>query len=205
MVRALLAGTKTQTRRLMPGQEYLRQAYDPIVSGTRIYNYAAEEIISKAPISVGDRLWCRETWSGVHSFRDTPPSLRQSVMTQDGPILRDDIWFWADGNPDGGDYERPRPGIHMPRWSSRLTLTVTDVRVQRLQDISEDDARAEGCPFTHDGRQYDPPAPDVDSWQGYGRASFCLLWDSINGAGSWEANPWVAAYTFTVEKRNIDA
>jgi hypothetical protein len=90
--------------------------------------------------------------------------------------------------------EMPRcPSIHMPRWASRITLTVTDVRVQRLQDISRGDAMDEGCPLPNmaDG-------PDPRDW-------FADLWDSLNAKRApWDSNPWVAAYTFTVEQRNID-
>ena len=88
---------------------------------------------------------------------------------------------------------RLRPGMFMPRWASRLTLTVTDVRVKRLQDISETDAKAEGAMLEYgEGANI-----------GHRRA-FELVWKHINGPGAWEANPWFAAYTFTVERRNID-
>jgi len=94
----------------------------------------------------------------------------------------------------------------MPRWASRLTLHVTDVRVQRLQDISEVDAVAEGvAPFLTSGAYVSPE--NTGNGQRVGYSAYDLyrdLWDSINGAGSWEANPWVAAYTFTVEHANID-
>lgn len=88
------------------------------------------------------------------------------------------------------------PSIHMPRWASRLTLTVTDVRVQRLQEISEEDAQAEGVPpFVWVGRHLDAPH----------RYNFQLLWDELHGPGSWDADPHVVALTFAVERRNIDA
>lgn len=98
---------------------------------------------------------------------------------------------------------------HMPRWASRITLLVTDVRVQRLQDISEEDAIAEGCrPF------FDETDPEiVHGPNGTPHEMIPLkgptdhfrnLWNNINGPGSWEANPWVAAYTFTPVFQNID-
>jgi hypothetical protein len=79
----------------------------------------------------------------------------------------------------------------MPRWASRLTLTVTDVRVQRLTEISDEDAEAEGVTPGFGG------GPIVED--------FLCLWNSIHGPFACNANPWIAAYTFTVERRNIDA
>jgi hypothetical protein len=81
--------------------------------------------------------------------------------------------------------------IHMPRRYSRLTLYVTDVRVERLQDISKEDARAEGCPARGGDDGLDP------------RGWYRDLWDSINGPGAWDENQWVAAYTFAVRAGNI--
>lgn len=210
MVRALLAGTKTQTRRAMGQQEALSRAYSPIIDGGKVFNYAGEELIDQARFCVGDRLYVREAWSGVYAFRDTPPAQRESALTPDGPLLREDVWFWADGNPDGGDYEKPRPGIHMPRWASRITLTVTDVRVERLIAISAEDAIAEGVVDTgrRDGAPYSHftvrgvPGIVIEHEP---EPVYAQLWEMINGPGSWGVNPWVAAYTFTVQHANIDA
>lgn len=80
----------------------------------------------------------------------------------------------------------------MPRWASRLTLIVTDVRVQRLQDISRGDAMGEGCPFQNMADGDDP------------REWFRALWNSLHGPDAWDANPWVCALTFTVHRCNID-
>lgn len=89
---------------------------------------------------------------------------------------------------------RWRPGIHMPRWASRLTLHVTDVRVQRLQDISEDDAQAEGCPCQSDD---DLCGMEAAGW-------FRDLWDSLNAERApWSSNPWVVAVTFRPVLGNI--
>ncbi|PSJ60799.1 hypothetical protein [Pseudaminobacter soli (ex Li et al. 2025)] len=204
MVRALLDGRKTQTRRVIgtfhdfdPLQDLIRffDANDKFIGNND--GPPAEECRKyeepSVRFAVGDRLWVREVFSYESLDVD-----RNGFMPP---------WYWADGNPSSGDFTKPKPSIHMPRWASRLTLTVTDVRVQRLQEISEADARAEGCPVSWDGKPYDPPHPEVDSWQGYGRASFCLLWNKLNaprGFG-WYANPWVVAVSFTVEHRNIDA
>ncbi len=96
------------------------------------------------------------------------------------------------------------PSIHMPRWASRLTLIVSAVKIERLQDISEADARAEGMPVDHDGNYYEPPAPEQDNWQGYARASFSLFWCRLNGPAAWTANPYVAAVSFFVHVVNVD-
>ena len=95
----------------------------------------------------------------------------------------------------------------MPRWASRLTLTVTDVRVERLQDISEADAIAEGCaPLSHPMGRADLLWHEIgpDQWQAPSRW-YRTLWDSINGAGAWADNPWVVAVSFDVREGNIDA
>jgi len=184
MVRALLAGTKTQTRRV------LKEPYGML---ERMPDGEWKPIPTK--IFVGDRLWVRETWAPLTALTHNDPG-PQAII--DGGFYR------ADEGTVDGEISKWKPSIFMPRHASRLTLTVTDVRVERLQDISEADARAEGCPVTWDGKPYAPPPPEVDSWQGYGRYSYCLLWSKINGPGSWDVNPWVVAYTFTVQHGNID-
>ena len=113
---------------------------------------------------------------------------------------------------------RVRRARFMPRWASRLTLTVTEVRVQRLQDISEEDAKAEGvtrCGWAEDmagdGRhEWHVPAEKPGEYPGLTNAypspvaAFWELWDHIHGPAAWNENPWVAAYTFTVQRGNID-
>ncbi|CUJ54281.1 hypothetical protein [Achromobacter sp. 2789STDY5608628] len=193
MVRAILAGNKTQTRRI--AKEFAgRDGLDAILR--RFPNQ------SGCPYGQpGDRLWVRESTHRrpmIHLMTGEPLD-----QTYDGGA------YTADGadvlTPEGFDlawwYSRKScPSIHMPRWACRLVLEITGVRVERLNDISEEDARAEGCPFTWDGNQYEPPPPEVDSWQGYGRASFSLLWSQINGPESWNSNPWV----WVVEFRRAD-
>lgn len=148
----------------------------------------------------GMRLWVRETWTYINDqsehglevcigYNADGDDLPNRPILAVGPEWRDrvDRWPWI---------RRKRPAIHMPRWASRLTLTVTDVRVQRLQEISERDAEAEGVyPILvpPDGGS----CPHVEG--------FRELWDKLNGKGAWDANPWVSALTFTVEHRNIDA
>lgn len=142
----------------------------------------------------GDRLWVREAWAKVGDADDDIHAC---------PDLRVHAYFRADAvDPER---QRWRPSIHMPRRLSRLTLYVTDVRVERLQDISEIDALAEGVsslpieetqgPHGETGRPPLGSAPSV---------RYAQLWDAINGAGAWDANPWVAAYTFVPRLGNID-
>lgn len=207
MVRALLAGTKTQTRRAFKGVEEVRPGYFHVFgSGGGIFCDGEAEVKHWAPsylrIATGDRLYVREhrrTVGMAGAFDSVPPRDFEPQA----------VWYVADGEAPGDEFPgKFRQGMHMPRWASRLTLTVTNVRVERLQDCSEEDARSEGIIDTGNplGRwkNYLPEAypPGI----GFSSAvnSYATLWNSINGDGAWEANPWVAAYTFTVERRNID-
>jgi hypothetical protein len=139
----------------------------------------------------GDRLWVRETWR-VHPWYDgdaprnlsaCPPA---DIEYRATPIARSE-------EPEDG-YGRWRPSIHMPRWASRLTLSVTDVRVERVQEISPEDCVAEGV-FADGAYVIEPGLP-------YPVATFKALWDSINAARgySWDSNPWVWCVTFEVVK-----
>lgn len=178
MVRALIEGRKTQTRRV------LKPPY-----GTLEYlpDRTWKPICTK--FCPGDRLYVREAHSilprAAYRMSIGTGTIAQAEHPTDG--------YTAAVFREGFDRSRPprwRPSIHMPRWASRLTLTVTDVSVQRLQDISDDDAQAEGmAPLMN-------PEP-VEA--------FCALWRSLHGPDAWDANPWVVALTFTVEQRNIDA
>jgi hypothetical protein len=190
MVRALIAGTKTQTRRALKPQ--------PVQNSAGLWTWQRRgvsvqgeglELALALRIAVGDRLYVRETWQAL-SFGDYLPT---KCRTCDLRFAATDTLGSAPKDIRGYPW---RPGIHMPRWASRLTLTVTDVRVERLQEISVGDAVAEGALSTADVDQF----AEVHALPMY-RA----IWTGINGPGSWEANPWVAAYTFTVEHGNIDA
>ena len=190
MVRALLAGTKTQTRRAVKPPDLARDK----VGGPELWTgfmgwQSAAAVLADQSLSAnkqtrcpygmpGDLLWCRESFSGPHHQERHPP--------RDWHTL-DPIHYWADGNPSEGDWTRPRPGMFMPRWASRITLEVTEVRVERLQVISEADAIAEGV-YT------DPACPAYDGYR--------ALWHQINGAGSWDANPWVWVVLFKVMRES---
>lgn len=220
MVRALLEGKKTQTRRLLkvevppsPGMDsWLRVSLGKPVDRPKhdapyLDSYCSARRSDANPRGMsenwcwwtrddrqglptfrvgyapGDRLWVRETFAHATNF---PPAVRY-YATDDVHELR-----------------RKRPAIHMPRWASRLTLTVTQVRVQRLHDITEIDSSDEGAPccvMDDDGKFY-------ENQGGTYRCGFVGLWNSINGkrtGAAWDDNPWIVALTFTVEKRNIDA
>lgn len=200
MVRAILDGRKTQTRRVMRVQpKWISRAW---YWGHRLYDKGAgvqhfhtrefsESLLERwaraCPYGAsGDRLWVRETWAYFGGDEYLYQQHRGSVFYQ------------ADGAPKpteptyvpGG---RWRPSIHMPRWASRLTLEVTEVRVQRVQEISEEDARAEGLP------PYEPSEGDGGAVEGpaWYRIGFSHLWDSINGKRTpWACNPWCWALTF---------
>ena len=181
MVRALLDGRKTQTRRVLSGDwedceppyvarydEGARAVWcDPIDSSVCGFTGAAGA-------AVGDRLWVRE------AFCEILPG--DAVLYRASEPLEQRTW---------------QPSIHMPRWASRATLIVDDVRVERVQDISAADARAEGVIEIDDPRYSDVTVI----------SRFERLWDSLNaqrGFG-WDANPWVVALTFRVIQQNIDA
>ncbi|MQV04125.1 hypothetical protein [Sinorhizobium meliloti] len=191
MVRALLDGRKTQTRRLCkdqppPGVTIIRKTirpfgkepYHAFERRTKFGNFGGEVPVK---ISRGDRLWVKETHARVGDNGDDHMAC---------PDLTRLVYYRADDVQP--ELSRWRPSIFMRRQDSRLTLLVTDVRVERLQDISIGDALAEGWPGAVEANKM--PAT---KWYRH-------LWDEINGAGSWDANPWVAAYTFTVIKQNID-
>lgn len=145
MVRAILEGRKTQTRR--------------IIKGKRDANGISIEIPRFGKI--GDLLYVRETWSEDFDGR---------------------IQYRADTDGTGRKW---KPSIHMPRRVSRITLEITNIRVERLNDISEEDSEAEGVSGTW--------TRDLNyKWH------FKKLWESLNGAGSWEKNPWVWVVEFKV-------
>lgn len=194
MVRAILDGRKTQTRRVVKHAERIEQ-FERNRDGSFYYDFMDDldpaYVRSRdvpCPYGVpGDTLWVRE--------RTT--------------YIGDDYgWAHVRYDADGADlslthkagaspYTRTGksvPSIHMPRWASRITLRITDVRVQRLHDISEADARAEGVgePYFGDGDPpFEEPGVIVSRWM-----QFRNLWKTINGEGSWAANPWVWAVSF---------
>ena len=198
MVRALLSDTKTQTRRIVKGAPDDWAPVGPETFSPTVTDRHGDE--QPVPDSFGagdadgdcwircpygqpgDRLWVREAWDFIPEGDPGTPNCAG-------------IRYWADAayelcsppstfNPLMYGKEKVRPSIHMPRWASRITLEVTIVRVERLHDISRGDAMAEGCPFPNMAQGHDP------------RHWYAELWEQINGAGSWNANPWVWVIEF---------
>lgn len=193
MVRAILEGRKTQTRRIVKNP-------DSAISGCDISRLIDQPSVIESDCPYGqpgDQLWVRESFS-VRSF-DPGYSFSHeggedfeygSCMVEypdDGSKKRiNDLCLDNDGIDEVAQAHRASkkksvPSIHMPRWASRIQLDITGVRVERLQEISNEDIRAEGAckrsSCTH-------------------RLDFQLLWESINGQESWQANPWVWVLEF---------
>ncbi|TJV11184.1 MAG: hypothetical protein E5Y35_07685 [Mesorhizobium sp.] len=165
--------------------------------------------------AIGDRLWVREAWrTESRAYDDLAPT----DMGGEETVIFEADADWKLNKSVG----RLRQGMHMPRWASRLTLIVTEVRVQRLQEISEEDAAAEGLLSWRyqdcdgdpklDGRPYKATlwhwAQPETEFDGFSSATGAYrdLWDHLNEARGygWATNPWVIAVSFTVERRNID-
>ncbi len=210
MVRAVLDGTKTQTRRIVKphpapnhphdgGTVWVLQDGLHVPMGSVGHLSVREKQGLRCPYGQpGDRLWVRESWAEVP--RHEPQTDEDQPYREDGRIVvyaADPHWegsrqfLCADGVLRWARPERWRPSIHMPRWASRITLEITGVRVERLQDISDADAVAEG--LTERNGLY--ATPDC-VWQIDPRKAYRDLWEQINGPGSWDANPWVWAVDF---------
>jgi hypothetical protein len=202
MVRALLDGTKTQTRRVVK-HKWPHLWTEPW--------YPTGKVLTDLPNQSGAWMEFRRRQQDVPGYEGSPAStlvpcphgqpgdrlwVRETHAPQADCWGAWDKWMGGVGGPkpiihyaaDGGDpfIDKWRPSIHMPRWASRITLEVTEVRVERLQDISDADSIAEGVDRTN------------TSIAGYARQRYADLWNSINGntPGSWDANPWVWAISF---------
>lgn len=194
MVRAILDGSKTQTRRVVKPQPARAMAgASPVPVGTEDWVWPYPKAPHAACISnrpngpdgwskhcpygqPGDRLWVRETYDPIYGHDGRLIEVDYHATYEHGHRMGDHLGF----------KKKWRPSIHMPRTASRITLEVTGVRVERLQAISEADARAEGVEGdSHPG-----------AFIGTCRGNFARLWESLNGAGSWDANPWVWVIEF---------
>ncbi len=217
MVRAIMSGDKTMTRRFVPdwqlphltkgdpvdGLEWISVAQNHPRWGFGVFGKTENECMdnynrdyrSCTPYGgKGNRIYVRETTQADHEMNDTV------VLAK----------YCADGKPVLYDHDEHHknvvshwwysrdicPSIHMPKWAARTWLEITGMKVERLQDISEEDAKAEGAPAYEDGLDEPPPADGDYSWS-Y-RASFRKLWISIYGQESWDSNPWVFAYKFKI-------
>jgi hypothetical protein len=188
MVRAILDGTKTVTRRIYKPrpQDNVNDPLGPLWSLPSPYG---------AP---GDRLWVRETWQAIHVSVDPETGYGDDVYAaeQIPSDARGGWWspVYAATDPQANDHKDDRgfpwrPGIHMPRWASRIDLEVVSVRVERLHAITEEDAKAEGVErYDDDGVTYYGP---LNRGHACAAVAFERLWREINGIESWLADPWV--------------
>ena len=230
MVRALLDGRKTQTRRLVsPRPSLARPDRFQMVgkesrTGRAMWEaWAGNEPCNAFPAgkgcctplfytaAVGDRLYVREHWSVPAAYDDLAPSDLGGEET---------VIYAADHRRGAGGGGRHRQGMHMPRWASRLTLAVEAVRLERLQTITWDDARAEGLTgLSKDGKLVKYGIPDRDGlpgadddgwhWQDWSvdpTAAYARLWSTLHAVEGerWQDDPAVVVLTFRVEHGNID-
>lgn len=178
MVRAILEGRKTVTRRAVKDTGFY--AIDAAIHGNEVALREREALSTRCPYGQpGDRLWVREAWAQIN------------VAQAPG-----ETWVVYRECDNRTDYGGPwKPSIHMRRRDSRILLEITAVRVERLQDISEEQALAEGVrgePCDH-ARQ---ACSDIGCWGDTAKGAFGFLWEQLNGAGAWQANPWVWVIEF---------
>ncbi|EPO5624634.1 hypothetical protein ACUB6C_002864 [Klebsiella pneumoniae] len=230
MVRAILDGRKTQTRRIMKVQPESNQLGLLLITDSTKHsdigkyhwaesnatgNHVRSKLFSSPFGAVGERIWVRETWATLGNedgcYVDWEDNLCKGDERSAARIYRasceqrpGDYGLWS--IPDDA-YWKPhtkehkfegawRPLIHMPRWASRILLEITDVRVERLNAISEEDARAEGiidggCLNCGEPEPCGCANPEPDATD-----AFAYLWQSIYGQDNWNANPWVWVIEF---------
>lgn len=205
MVRALLSGAKTQTRRLVKPAP--QPPFQPLVS----FNHGRAEVAFgpsnrdpsgigpkwwRPPTQPGDTLWVRETWGMNHCQYERGPIPKVRPADFDQPDAHYLAYQATETDTEIVHELRWRPSIHMPRWASRISLSVSNVRVEQLQEITDADAEAEGI--------REPSLGDT-VWFGFvglprpscpAKTAFANLWMEIHGVESWEANPWVWVIDF---------
>ncbi|HDU4901972.1 TPA: hypothetical protein RFU16_003376 [Klebsiella quasipneumoniae subsp. similipneumoniae] len=205
MVRAILDGRKTQTRRIMapqPADDIERCIFpNPEAIGWKSslrHKHGSTTAHFCHYGKPGDRIWVRETFQGPLFDYD----LMDSYCKDPTPFEKPEFCVYkADGVPAPEFYDADdelhccwRPSIHMPRWASRILLEITDVRVERLNAISQEDAQAEGMELTGWRPTYSDPDSGGEVMTPYD--NFAELWSSIYGDESWKANPWVWVISF---------
>ncbi|WP_444891803.1 hypothetical protein ACJJIE_00150 (plasmid) [Microbulbifer sp. TRSA001] len=216
MVRAILEGRKTQTRRLIKPQPFNGASDEEAIkqigglpAGRSLYQeinsaWQSRFVDIDCPYGEpGDRLWVRETWK---------PDLCAIDACNCGCVrveyLADNSFTYFENESIAESWTMPKsaqegndtPSIHMPRWASRITLEIAGIRIQRIQDISEEDAKAEGV----DGPE--SAAAQFCGWYEKPRPAFRRLWESIYSNDSWDQNPWVWVIEFRrVEQAGVAA
>lgn len=219
MVRAILDGRKTQTRRIVKGVDgAVKFCSECDINGEDIFVVLGEKDhtgmnpvlgATSCPFgAVGDRIWVREAYRFPASLDDASPAGVGEMAVATGyrkpwaPTFYEFTGTFSDGwkgfetPPKVSGAGKLRPSIHMPRWASRITLEITDVRVERLNAISEEDARAEGiidggCLNCGEPEPCGCANPEPDATD-----AFAYLWQSIYGQENWNANPWVWVIEF---------
>lgn len=188
MVKAILEGRKTQTRRVMKmsrrNDMFCGLSNDPDTSWPADYPFGAlmgrafyDNEAVKCPYGkVGNVLWVRESWN-----------VEQYPVAPEGD--RDELLYFYRATERVYTDMKWRPSIHMPKAAARIFLEITDIRVERLREISDKDAFAEGIQAVVNAGQQD---------DGTARGAFKTLWQSINGEESWQGNPWVWCITFKI-------
>lgn len=198
MVRAILEGRKTQTRRIIrpqPGWDWWHitcRTYSPAKThrrtgeeypGKEVFGFASEDVGWVCPHPPSSLVYGKETFS---PWADS--ATKNALRSKDEAVYRADFIDHVSPLNLGG-WEKWTPSIFMPRHLSRITLRIESVRVERVQDITEKDAECEGVI----DNSVEINSTENRPWRdGYKR-----LWESINGKGSWAKNPWVWAYTFS--------
>ena len=174
MVNAILDGSKTQTRRVFNHQPDEHIELCTNTKGEHLADDFENNLMYfKCPYGkIGDQLWVRENFA----FDSQMDNIKPSEMSKGEPVYYPANRELVQKGCSMISRGKTRPSIFMPHWASRIQLEITDIRVERLQDISGEDARAEGC----------SGAKDISPYQ-----EFYELWKSINGADSWDSNPWV--------------
>jgi len=191
MVESILDNLKTQTRRVIKIQPDIIEQGEPFWTSSFDGDLLSKKMLICPYGKTGGRLWVRETWRTVKSVdRTRPIEIPFAYSMIEGHQLCPPVEYLADETDvyDG----KTRASIHMPRWASRINLGITGIRVQRIQDISIEDCRAEGSPEVSGKPIYHHYGEEAH------RIWFQYLWDSINeqrGFG-WEANPWVWVIDF---------
>lgn len=197
MVTAILSGAKTQTRRVV---KFTESGYVKEPCGHRRWHRDDPNATLACPYgSIGDRLWVRETfqplWADENQFND-----ERDYKTGLGYYVN---YPATDGIAEWHDFYREevsnacKPSIFMPRWASRITLEITDVRVERLMEISADDVIAEGVGLAFSKFKTFSVKTDRQAWECGTLQMFAQLWDKINGKKhSWASNPFVWVVEF---------
>jgi hypothetical protein len=219
MVRAILAKTKRQTRRVVKPQPYIDPQGNACWNGSNFGQDGRgphiQSLASPIPSSKtgrvrcpygmpGDRLWVREAWmpdppcDGTWGYTAWAGNRIGQIAAVPERFQHPAFCNYRASWQHGTDGLRWTPGIHMPRWASRITLEITDVRVERLQDITEANVVAEGIQRWPLGFRVDVSGAPVHECRTFAvaRDAYRWLWEEINGPGSWDANPWIWVFEF---------